>query len=311
MGREPAAAAGSRPPTDATRSRARPSGSRPSTSTNRRSSPAPGLDQGGPRQLPGAGPRELLHVARGDRATLIERYQHTGVDAAGALARHPDGAQGRADPAPADRPRSSSSTPAATHVEVEDFVDLVRHTIILPKSHGRLGGKSSGLFLAAQILRRSRRVAGRAAGRPGAARPGTCPPTASCSSSPTTTSTTSTTGSTATSTRSGRSTPTSCRSSRAPASPRDRERALSRRSTTSASARSSCAARACSRTASGSAFSGKYKSLFLANQGSKAGAPRRAPRRGGRGLRVGLQPRPDRVPGRARAPGPARGDGAS
>jgi len=40
-------------------------------------------------------------------------------------------------------------------VEVEDFLSLARHTILLPKSHGRLGGKSTGLFLAAQIIRRS------------------------------------------------------------------------------------------------------------------------------------------------------------
>ncbi len=41
-------------------------------------------------------------------------------------------------------------------LDVEDFYDLLNHTILLPKSHGKLGGKSSGLFLAAQIIRRSR-----------------------------------------------------------------------------------------------------------------------------------------------------------
>jgi pyruvate, water dikinase len=41
------------------------------------------------------------------------------------------------------------------HVEIEDFYDLLGHTIILPKSHGRLGGKASGLFLAEKIVRRS------------------------------------------------------------------------------------------------------------------------------------------------------------
>jgi predicted nucleotidyltransferase len=38
-------------------------------------------------------------------------------------------------------------------VELEDFFDLLAHVIQLPRSHGRLGGKSSGLFLAAQALR--------------------------------------------------------------------------------------------------------------------------------------------------------------
>jgi hypothetical protein len=44
---------------------------------------------------------------------------------------------------------------ARRFVEIEDFIDLVRHTVVLPRSHGRLGGKSSGLFLATQVLRRS------------------------------------------------------------------------------------------------------------------------------------------------------------
>jgi len=40
-------------------------------------------------------------------------------------------------------------------VEIDDFVDLVSHTILLPKSHGRVGGKGSGLLLARHVLRRS------------------------------------------------------------------------------------------------------------------------------------------------------------
>ncbi|MBZ5495379.1 MAG: nucleotidyltransferase domain-containing protein [Acidobacteriia bacterium] len=38
------------------------------------------------------------------------------------------------------------------HLEVEDFFDLLKHTILVPKSHGKLGGKTSGLFLASHIL---------------------------------------------------------------------------------------------------------------------------------------------------------------
>jgi predicted nucleotidyltransferase len=39
------------------------------------------------------------------------------------------------------------------YLEVEDFFDIFRHTILVPKSHGKLGGKTSGLFLASHILR--------------------------------------------------------------------------------------------------------------------------------------------------------------
>jgi hypothetical protein len=44
---------------------------------------------------------------------------------------------------------------ARKSLEIEDFYDLLNHTILLPKSHGKLGGKSSGLFLASKIIRRS------------------------------------------------------------------------------------------------------------------------------------------------------------
>jgi hypothetical protein len=40
-------------------------------------------------------------------------------------------------------------------VEVDDFHPLVQHVISPPGSHGKLGGKSSGLFLASQILRKT------------------------------------------------------------------------------------------------------------------------------------------------------------
>src|ERR1019366_7193299 len=44
---------------------------------------------------------------------------------------------------------------AKNYVEVSDFYELSRHIICPPRSHGKLGGKSSGLFLAAQIVRKS------------------------------------------------------------------------------------------------------------------------------------------------------------
>ncbi len=39
------------------------------------------------------------------------------------------------------------------YLEVEDFFEILNHTILVPKSHGKLGGKSSGLFLASRIIR--------------------------------------------------------------------------------------------------------------------------------------------------------------
>ena len=44
---------------------------------------------------------------------------------------------------------------AKNYVEVSDFYELSRHIICPPGSHGKLGGKSSGLFLAAQIVKKS------------------------------------------------------------------------------------------------------------------------------------------------------------
>lgn len=43
-------------------------------------------------------------------------------------------------------------------VEIDDFFDLLSHSILLPKSYGKLGGKCSGIFLAAQIICRGRRT---------------------------------------------------------------------------------------------------------------------------------------------------------
>lgn len=42
---------------------------------------------------------------------------------------------------------------AAQYLSVSDFYDLIKHTIYSPGSHGKLGGKSAGLILAAQILK--------------------------------------------------------------------------------------------------------------------------------------------------------------
>ena len=44
---------------------------------------------------------------------------------------------------------------AKDYVTLEDFHDLVRRVVFLPQSHGKLGGKSAGLFLASRIVARS------------------------------------------------------------------------------------------------------------------------------------------------------------
>jgi predicted nucleotidyltransferase len=45
-------------------------------------------------------------------------------------------------------------TQAKNFVEVEDFYELVERMICPQRSHGKLGGKSAGLFLAAQVIRK-------------------------------------------------------------------------------------------------------------------------------------------------------------
>jgi pyruvate,water dikinase len=44
---------------------------------------------------------------------------------------------------------------AKNYVTLEDFHDLIRRVVFLPQSHGKLGGKSAGLFVASRIVARS------------------------------------------------------------------------------------------------------------------------------------------------------------
>ena len=44
---------------------------------------------------------------------------------------------------------------AKDYVTLEDFHDLIRRIVFLPQSHGKLGGKSAGLFVASRIVARS------------------------------------------------------------------------------------------------------------------------------------------------------------
>lgn len=49
---------------------------------------------------------------------------------------------------------------AKEHVEVKDFYQLLDHMIFPAQSHGHLGGKSAGLFVASQIIKRSKSLEG-------------------------------------------------------------------------------------------------------------------------------------------------------
>ncbi|MFN8588157.1 MAG: PEP/pyruvate-binding domain-containing protein [Candidatus Eisenbacteria bacterium] len=44
---------------------------------------------------------------------------------------------------------------AKHHLDIEDFYDLVQHVVSPPRTRGKLGGKSAGLFLASRILHRA------------------------------------------------------------------------------------------------------------------------------------------------------------
>jgi pyruvate,water dikinase len=46
---------------------------------------------------------------------------------------------------------------AKNYIDVNDFFELLQNVIFTPESHGKLGGKSAGLNLAAQIIRKSSR----------------------------------------------------------------------------------------------------------------------------------------------------------
>jgi len=45
--------------------------------------------------------------------------------------------------------------PAVEHLEIDDFHEILDHIIYSPESQGKLGGKSAGLFLAKHVLRRA------------------------------------------------------------------------------------------------------------------------------------------------------------
>jgi len=89
-------------------------------------------------------------------ANALERYEGTGVDARDVSpAMHAGLKVSLIRRLLTDSPEVINTCRRC--LELEDFVDLVGHTILLPKSHGRVGGKGSGLFLAEHVLKRADR----------------------------------------------------------------------------------------------------------------------------------------------------------
>ena len=97
---------------------------------------------------------ESSHSSLTDIAAALERYRHIGVSG------H--------DLSPATQTGLKVSlirrllsddqgfiNACRPYVEIEDFCDLLDRTVLLPDSHGRLGGKAAGLFLATQVLDRA------------------------------------------------------------------------------------------------------------------------------------------------------------
>jgi hypothetical protein len=97
---------------------------------------------------------EDAHSSLIDVHAALDRYQHTGVDLRELSPARQKGLKvALIRRLLSEHPRFVDAS--ARQLELEDFFDLMSHTVLLPKSHGRLGGKSSGLFLATRALRRA------------------------------------------------------------------------------------------------------------------------------------------------------------
>jgi pyruvate, water dikinase len=96
---------------------------------------------------------ESSHTTLAQIANVLQRYHYSGVDARQLSVATQTGIKAalvrRLLTEHVEFVEASSR-----YVEVEDFLDLMNTLVVLPSSHGRIGGKASGLFLARQILRR-------------------------------------------------------------------------------------------------------------------------------------------------------------
>jgi pyruvate, water dikinase len=87
-----------------------------------------------------------------DIADAMERYQHTGISARELSTATQAGLKTSLVRRLLTDHLDFIET-SRKYLEVEDFFDILKHTVLVPKSHGKLGGKTSGLFLASHILR--------------------------------------------------------------------------------------------------------------------------------------------------------------
>ena len=98
---------------------------------------------------------ESSHTSLAEIAGAVERFQHTGVppeDLSEAL--HMGLKVSLVRRLLTDNLEFINA--CRHNVDIGDFFELMSRVIQLPQSHGRLGGKTSGLFLASQVLRRAR-----------------------------------------------------------------------------------------------------------------------------------------------------------
>ncbi len=95
---------------------------------------------------------EASETSLGEIANAMDRFQHTGVSAHElSVATHVGLKTALVRRLLTDQLEFIETS--RKYLEVEDFFEILDHTILVPRSHGKLGGKSSGLFLASRIIR--------------------------------------------------------------------------------------------------------------------------------------------------------------
>ena len=251
---------------------------------------------------------ETLDSPLASIVSALERYKHTGVESSDLSLATQIGLR-----VALTRRLFTDSfdyiSRARHYLDLPDFLDLLTHTIIPAQQPRQAGGQERGPHPRRQdppeIARIRRDVSATSACR----RPGTSPRTPCSTSSITTTSRTSTTGSTSSTDQIRQEYPHIVQVFKNSRFPPEIVQGLSMALDDLGDRPLIVRSSSLLEDRSGSAFSGKYKSLFLANSRGEAGAPRGPPGRDRRGLRLRLRSRSHRVPRRARTSRPSRGDG--
>ena len=263
------------------------------------------------RQLPGSRKRSPASWCgrwrtrtprSGEIIEALERYQHAAIEETELSLVDAEGAARVADsPILLPRTWSSSTSPRTLSRSTISTICSAR-VIFPPRCHGKLGGKSAGLFLAKKIVDKTL-PAGSAHLRAnqGRRRPGTSLPIGFSTSSITTNWRTCSTGSTWRSTRCGRSIRTWCALFKNSSFPSELAKGLSLALDDLGDRPIIVRSSSLLEDRAGSAFSGKYKSLFLGNQRYQGGTAGGPDGRDCGSLCLDLRPRSDGVPGRARS----------